>query len=165
MSEFYDLRILRGSRTRIVLDNGKLEEISQAPFQGAAVRALSGGGWGFVTTDKVDGLDDKIELAKRIAKKIRRDDCLNLAEAPAGKSVHVGFEKNPQDLSLEEKVDLLKEIENAAKIAGVSSTQAVYSEMELNIHYRSSEGRDLESEMTRMALRGLRAFFISWRAR
>ena len=151
MSEFYDLRILRGSRTRIVLDNGKLEEISQAPFQGAAVRALSGGGWGFVTTDKVDGLDDKIELAKRIAKKIGRDDCLKLAEAPAGKSVHVGVKKNPQDLSLEEKVDLLKEIENAAKIAGVSSTQAVYSEMELNIHYRSSEGLDLESEMTRMA--------------
>jgi TldD protein len=151
MSEFYDLRILRGSRTRIVLDNGKLEEISQAPFQGAAVRALSGGGWGFVTTDNVDGLDDKIELAKRIAKKIRRDDCLKLAEAQAGKSVHVGVKKNPQDLSLEEKVDLLKEIENAAKIAGVSSTQAVYSEMELNIHYRSSEGLDLESEMTRMA--------------
>ena len=151
MSEFFDLRILRGSRTRIVLDNGKLEEISQAPFQGAAVRALSGGGWGFVTTDKVDGLDDKIELAKRIAKKIRRDDCLKLAEAPSGKSVHVGVKKNPQKLSLEEKVDLLKEIENAAKIAGVSSTQAVYSEMELNIHYRSSEGRDLESEMTRMA--------------
>jgi TldD protein len=151
MSEFYDLRILRGSRTRIVLDNGKLEEISQAPFQGAAVRALSGGGWGFVTTDKVDGLDDKIELAKRIAKKIGRDDCLKLAEAPAGKSVHVGVEKNPQDLLLEEKVDLLKEIESAAKIAGVSSTQAVYSEMELNIHYSSSEGRDLESEMTRMA--------------
>jgi len=151
MSEFFDLRILRGSRTRIVLDNGKLEEISQAPFQGAAVRALSGGGWGFVTTDKVDGLDDKIELAKRIAKKIRRDDCLKLAEAPSGKSVHVGVKKNPQKLSLEEKVDLLKEIENAAKIAGVSSTQAVYSEMELNIHYRSSEGLDLESEMTRMA--------------
>ena len=46
--EFHDIRILRGSRTRIVLDNGKLEEISQAPFQGAAVRALCGGAWGFV---------------------------------------------------------------------------------------------------------------------
>ncbi len=56
MSEFYDLRILKGSRTRIVLDNGKLEEISEAPFQGAAVRALSGGAWGFVTTDAVEGL-------------------------------------------------------------------------------------------------------------
>jgi TldD protein len=151
MSEFYDLRILKGSRTRIVLDNGKLEEISEAPFQGAAVRALSGGAWGFVTTDSIDGLDDKIDLAKRIARKIDRREDLLLAEAPAGKSVHIGVKKNPQDLSLEEKVELLKEIENAAKVSGVSSTQAVYSEVEITTRYRSSEGLDLESEMTRMA--------------
>jgi TldD protein len=151
MSEFYDLRILKGSRTRIVLDNGKLEEISEAPFQGAAVRALSGGAWGFVTTDSIDGLDDRIDLAKRIARKINRLEDLLLAEAPAGKSVHIGVKKNPQDLSLEEKVELLKEIENAANVSGVSSTQAVYSEVELIANYRSSEGLDLESEMTRMA--------------
>jgi TldD protein len=151
MSEFYDLRILKGSRTRIVLDNGKLEEISEAPFQGAAVRALSGGAWGFVTTDSIDGLDDRIDLAKRIARKINRLEDLLLAEAPAGKSVHIGVKKNPQDLSLEEKVELLKEIENAANVSGVSSTQAVYSEVELTANYRSSEGLDLESEMTRMA--------------
>ena len=150
MSEFYDLRILKGSRTRIVLDNGKLEEISEAPFQGAAVRALSGGAWGFVTTDAVEGLEDKIELAKRIARKIDRHEDLRLAEAPAGKSVNVPVKKNPRDLSLEEKVELLKEIENAAKVKGVSSTQAVYSEVELTTGYRSSEGLDLESEMTRM---------------
>ncbi|MDD1734220.1 MAG: TldD/PmbA family protein, partial [Methanothrix sp.] len=59
--EFYDIRVLRGSRTRIVLDNGKLEEISQAPFQGAAVRALSSGAWGFVTTDSVDNLGPEID--------------------------------------------------------------------------------------------------------
>ena len=155
MQEFYDLRILKGSRTRIVLDNGKLEEISEAPFQGAAVRALSGGAWGFVTTDAVEGLEDKIELAKGIARKIDRHEDLSLAEAPAGKSIHVNVKKDPRDLSLEEKVDLLKEIEKAARVPGVSSTQAVYSEVELTTNYQSSEGLDLESEMTRMA------FFIS----
>ena len=155
MQEFYDLRILKGSRTRIVLDNGKLEEISEAPFQGAAVRALSGGAWGFVTTDAVEGLEDKIELAKGIARKIDRHEDLSLAEAPAGKSIHVNVKKDPRDLSLEEKVDLLKEIEKAARVPGVSSTQAVYSEVELTTNYQSSEGLDLVSEMTRMA------FFIS----
>jgi TldD protein len=155
MPDFYDQRILKGSRTRIILDNGKLEEISEAPFQGAAVRALSGGAWGFVTTDDVDGLDDKIELARRIARKIDRNEDLRLAEAPAGKSIRIPAKKDPRDLSLEEKVALLKEIENAAKVPGVSSTQAVYSEVELTVNYQSSEGLDLESEMTRMA------FFIS----
>lgn len=148
--EFHDIRILRGSRTRIVLDNGKLEEISQAPFQGASVRALYGGAWGFVTTDSVDGLQEEIDLARRIARKIDRQEELRLAEAPAGKSIAVPVKKDPKDLSLEEKVALLREIEDAAKVAGVSSTQAVYSEMQLVSHYSSSEGLDLESKTTRM---------------
>ena len=148
--EFNDVRILRGSRTRIVLDNGKLEEISQAPFQGAAVRALYNGAWGFVTTDRIDGLNEEIDLAKRIARKIDRHEELRLAEAPAGKSIVVPVKKDPRNLSLEEKVALLREIEDAAKVKGVSSTQAVYSELEMSAHYSSSEGLDLESKTTRM---------------
>jgi TldD protein len=148
--EFYDIRILRGSRTRIVLDNGKLEEIAQAPFQGAAVRALRGGAWGFVTTDNVTDLGEEIDLAKRIARKIDRREDLSLAEAPPGKSVVVAVKKDPKNLSLEEKVTFLREIEDAAKVKGVSSTQAVYSEMEITASYSSSEGLDLESRTTRM---------------
>ena len=148
--EFYDIRILRGSRTRIVLDNGKLEEIAMAPFQGAAVRALHGGAWGFVTTDNVTDLGEEIDLAKRIARKIDRREDLSLAKAPAGRSIAVPVKKDPKNLSLEEKVALLREIENAAKVKGVSSTQAVYSEMETTVSYRSSEGLDLESKATRM---------------
>jgi TldD protein len=148
--EFYDIRILRGSRTRIVLDNGKLEEIAAAPFQGAAVRALHGGAWGFVTTDNVTDLGEEIDLAKRIARKIHRREDLSLAEAPPGRSVAIPVKKDPKNLSLEEKVALLREIEDAAKVKGVSSTQAVYSEMDFTTHYSSSEGLDLESKTTRM---------------
>jgi len=150
MSEFYDIRTLNGSRTRIVLDNGKLEEIAEAPFQGAAIRAFAGGAWGFVTTDCIDDLGEEIALAQRIARKIDRREDLKLAEVPKGKSMQVPVKRDPQDLSLEEKVKLLREIEDAAKVKGVSSTQAVYSEVEFTMHYTSSEGLDLESKMTRM---------------
>jgi TldD protein len=151
MAEFYDLRILRGSRTSIVLDNGKLEELSESPFQGAAVRVLSGGAWGFVTTDAVDGLDEEIEQASRIARKIRRLEDLKLARvmSPSIRSFRSYVKKNPRDLSLEEKVELCKEIENACRVPGVSSTHAAYSEMEIDLHYSSSEGLDLNSKMTR----------------
>ena len=148
--EFYDIRTLRGSRTRIVLDNGKLEEIASAPFQGAAVRALVGGGWGFVTTDNVANLGEEIDMARRIARKIDRHEELTLAQAQAGRSVVVPVKIDPKNLSLEEKVALLREIEDAAKVKGVSSTQAVYSEMEITASYSSSEGLDLESKTTRM---------------
>lgn len=150
MAEFYDVRILEGSRTRILLDNGLLEEITEAPFQGTAVRALSGGAWGFVTTDAIDDLNEEIALARDIARKIGRQENLRLAEASPGRSVRVPVRKDPKDLSLEEKVALLREIEDSAKVKGVSSTQAVYSEMELKVHYISSEGLDLESQLARI---------------
>lgn len=153
-SDFYDVRVLKGSLTRIVFDNGKLDEISEAPFQGASVRALSGGAWGFVTTDNIDGLEREIDLAKRMARKIGKKE-LKLAEAPSGKSQTIPVQKNPRNLSLEEKVELLRDIENAAKMKGISSTQAVYSEVELDAHYMNSEGLDLGSEMTRVG------FFVS----
>jgi len=149
MADFWDVRILKGSRARIVLDNGKLEEIAEAPFQGAAVRALAGGAWGFVTTDNVDGLKNEIALADRIARKIDGNENLDLAVAPAGRSIEVPIKKDPKNLSLEEKVTLLREIEDAAKMKGVSSTQAVYSEVEILTHYTNSEGLDLESKMVR----------------
>jgi TldD protein len=148
--EFYDIRTLRGSRTRIVLDNGKLEEIAQAPFQGAAVRALFGGAWGFVTTDNVTDLGAEIDLARHIARKVDRREKLTLAEAMPGRSLAIPVKKDPKNLSLEEKVALLREIETAAKVKGVSSTQAIYSEMEITESYNSSEGLDLESKTTRM---------------
>lgn len=150
MGEFYDIRVLKGSRTRIVLDNGKLEEIAEAPFQGTAVRALAGGAWGFVTTDSIDGLDEEISLAQRMARKIGRSEDLKLALAPAGRSISLPVKKDPQGLSLEEKVALLREIEDAAKVKGVSSTQAVYAEVKVGVRYTNSEGLDLESRMTRM---------------
>jgi len=87
MPNFFDIRILRGSRTRIVLDNGKLEEIAEAPFQGTAVRALAGSAWGFVTTDSIDGLQEEVARAQRIARKIDRREILALAKAPAGRSI------------------------------------------------------------------------------
>ncbi|MGV8175412.1 MAG: TldD/PmbA family protein, partial [Methanothrix sp.] len=154
-NDFYDIRVLCGSRTRIVLDNGKLEEISQAPFQGAAVRALSGGAWGFVTTDSVENLGSEIESARHMARKIDRHEDLRLARSPPGKSQNVPVKKDPRDLSLEEKIAFLREIEGAANVSGVSSTQAVYLESDLAVHYQSSEGLDLESRMTRMG------FYIS----
>ena len=50
----------------------------------------------------------------------------------------------------EEKVELIREIEDAAKVKGVSSTQAVYNEVVVKTSYSSSDGRDLEYETTRL---------------
>lgn len=150
MDEFHDLRVVRGKSTRIVLDNGELDEISESFFQGAAIRALFGGSWGFVQTESLDDLAGKLETAKKAARRIAGDEQLELACSLPGKSEKIRVKKDPSDLSLEEKVGLIREIEDAAKVKGVSSTQAVYNEVLVKTTYSSSDGRDLEYETTRM---------------
>ncbi|MDF0592021.1 TldD/PmbA family protein [Methanotrichaceae archaeon M04Ac] len=150
MEEFFDQRVLRGRATRIVLDNGELDEISESFFVGAAIRALSGGSWGFVETERLDDLPGDLERAKRAARRIGGDERLELASSPPGRGGKVPVKRDPADLSLEEKVDLLREIEGAAKVPGVGSTQAVYNEVIVKTRYTSSDGRDLEGEATRV---------------
>lgn len=150
MDEFHDLRVIRGKGTRIVLDNGELDEISESFFEGAAIRALAGGSWGFVQTESLDDLPGDLERARRAARRIAGDERLDLAPSIPGKSAKVPVKKDPASLSLEEKVDLLREIEKAAKVEGVGSTQAVYNELLLKTDYSSSDGRDLEAEATRV---------------
>ncbi len=150
MISFYDVRVVEGKNTRVVLDNGDLDEISESFFQGAAIRALSGGAWGFVCTDRLDDLDDKLEIAKGIAKKIDDGEELDLAYSEPGRGVGLPVKKDPQDLSLEEKVELLREIEAAAKVEGISSTQAAYNETTASVKYTSSDGRDMVYEFTRL---------------
>jgi len=150
MDEFHDLRVIRGKGTRIVLDNGELDEISESFFEGAAIRALAGGSWGFVQTDSLDDLPGDLERARRAARRIAGDERLDLAPSIPGKSAKVPVKKDPASLSLEEKVDLLREIEKAAKVEAVGSTQAVYNELLLKTDYSSSDGRDLEAEATRV---------------
>lgn len=150
MDEFHDLRVIRGKSTRIVLDNGELDEISENFFQGAAIRALSGGSWGFVQTESLDDLAEDLATAKRAARRIAGDERLELASSLPGRSEKIRVKKDPGDLSLEEKVGLIREVEDAAKVEGVSSTQAVYNEVVVKTNYTSSDGRDLEYETTRL---------------
>jgi len=150
MEEFHDQRVIRGKATRIVLDNGELDEISESFFVGAAIRALSGGSWGFVETERLDDLAGDLETARRAARRIGGDERLDLAASTPGRSGKVPVKRDPADLSLEVKVDLIREIEDAAKVSGVGSTQAVYNEVIVNTRYTSSEGRDLEREETRV---------------
>ncbi|MBN1322480.1 MAG: TldD/PmbA family protein [Methanotrichaceae archaeon] len=153
MSSFHDVRVVRGRRIRIVLDNGRLEEISESHFHGAAIRALEGSGWGFVTTEDMEGIPEGIRTAKEVARKINRSEDLSLAKGAAPESAHIDVapKVDPSSLSLEEKVALIREIENRARIDGISSTQAVYTELESSTQYSTSDGIDVEQSLTRTA--------------
>ncbi len=140
--EFYDIRNIRSSSTTILLDNGEIREISNNFSSGAAVRALDGGSWGFVSVDDSDSLDQVLISARKLAKAAknrfpRQNITLAPVEKPRLQDLPVVREA-PEEVPIEDKVKLLSEIEKSARVDGISSTNAVYSESHVTVGYSSS---------------------------
>ena len=152
--DFYDTRIIKSVGTAIILDNGEIREISNNFSSGAAVRVLSGGSWGFVSQDAPENLNEALRSAERLAEAAKNKSPRSLVKlAPIEKPGLQNLpevRENPVDISIEDKVKLLSEIEKNARIEGIKSTSAVYSESLINVRYSSSEGLDCEYTLNRI---------------
>ncbi len=152
--DFYDTRNIKSVGTAIVLDNGEIREISNNFSSGAAVRVLNGGSWGFVSQDAPENLNEALRSAERLAEAAKnRSPRSPVKLAPIEKPGLQNLpevRENPVDISIEDKVKLLSEIEKNARIEGIKSTSAVYSESIINVRYSSSEGLDCEYTLNRI---------------
>ena len=72
MTDFSDLRVLRGETLSIVLDNGRIKELSNKRLSGASARVLHKGSWGFTVTDNLGKLEESMDSAKRIARALNK---------------------------------------------------------------------------------------------
>ncbi|MCX9011408.1 MAG: TldD/PmbA family protein [Candidatus Methanoperedens sp.] len=151
--DFYDTRIIKSISTAVILDNGEIREVSNNFSSGAAVRVLSGGTWGFVSQDNPEKLDDAVTSAKRLAEAAgtrshRNPIKLAPIERPTLRNLPE-VKENPRDIPIEDKVKLLAEIEKTARVDGIKSTSAIYSESLTTVRYTSSEGLDSEYTLNR----------------
>lgn len=154
--KFYDCRVIEGSSTSIVLDNGKIEEISRNFTKGGAgIRALCGGSWGGYTAVeggdinlKRGGVDtaSKLAFSMNASTPPKEDVELAAVDSPEVRDLPE-VRTNPRDIAIEEKVSLLKSIEEHAKLEGVHSTKVMYLESEFKVDYRNSEGLECEYEL------------------
>jgi TldD protein len=152
--DFYDTRIIKSVSTAVILDNGEIREISNNFSSGAAVRVLSSGSWGFVSQDNPENLDGALHSAERLAEAARnRCPRSPIKFAPIEKPGLLNLPRvreNPLDIPVDDKVKLLAEIEKNARMEGIKSTSAVYSESFINVRYSSSEGFDCEYTLNRI---------------
>jgi TldD protein len=149
--KFYDCRIVEGSSTSIILDNGKIEEISKNFTRGAGVRALCGGSWGYTAVEGEIDLKEGVEAASKLAFSMNSNtpkEAIELAVVSPPEIENLPEIKiDPRNIAIEDKVDLLKDIEANAQVKGVNSTKVMYLESEFKIEYRSSDGLDCEYEL------------------
>jgi len=149
--KFYDCRVVEGSSSSIILDNGKIEEISKNFTRGAGVRALCGGSWGYTAIEGEIDLKHGVEAASKLAFSMNANTPKEAIELAAVNSPDIGnlpeIRVDPRNVAIEEKVDLLKDIEANAKVKGVHSTKVMYLESEFKIEYRDSYGLECAYEL------------------
>ncbi|MDD3874685.1 MAG: TldD/PmbA family protein [Methanosarcina sp.] len=149
--KFYDCRVIEGSSASIILDNGKIEEISRNFTKGAGIRALCGGSWGYTSLEGEIDLKQGVEAAAKLAFSMNSSTPKEGVELASINSPQVKdlpeIRIDPRDVSIEEKVDLLKSIETSAKVDGVNSTKVMYLESEFKVEYLSSDGIECDYEL------------------
>ena len=151
--DFYDIRTVETFDRKIVIDDHKIKEITNNFSKGSGIRTLVGGSWGFITTNdlkKSKDLKAATSLAKNLQDKSPRDP-LKLKEIDPNKAqMALKIKKDPRDIPVEEKVELIKAIEENTKADKVVSTSATYFESLQKVSYENSQGSDCSYEVWRV---------------
>ena len=109
-AEYVEVRAQSLFKTLLTTKDGRVEGAKEGTESGAGVRVLVNGAWGFVSLGKLDSkllieaVDDAVSLAKAASLHVKSP--VKLAEVKTVEArVLANPKKNPQDVSMEEKID------------------------------------------------------------
>jgi TldD protein len=150
-ADYVDLRLSESNNTIIVMKDGKVQEIRSGDDFGVAIRVLKNGAWGFSYATQLSDLDNMGDIALKLSKSLISDVELADVEVEVDK-VTSRAKIRPQDVSVEDKKQIMTEAEKAAKLSRVVSTTVNYVEGESKSYFLSSEGANLMQDECRVAM-------------
>ncbi|MFO8110550.1 MAG: TldD/PmbA family protein [Thermoplasmata archaeon] len=149
--EYGDLRISDISTQNISVKNGSVEGIKDDLSRGLGIRILNGG-WGFASTSDLtkNGVDAAVKRALKIAKasSLAAEE-IELAEVDIHQDEYVSdYKKNPFEVPLEEKLELLLEAEKRLKVDdSIKVTNATLLAWRFKKWFASTEGAVIEQDI------------------
>jgi TldD protein len=152
---YCDMRLGEVSGTSLEVKDGELKKTSIGKEEGAGIRVLYQGVWGFYSTNELsqDNLRNALKIALEMAKsgskvakeKVELAPVLEIKDKVLWKP-----KKDPKDVSIEEKHKILNEMYEAIrKIEGIHTVTTAYSDGTRSTRFLSSQGSDITFEVTR----------------
>ena len=151
--DYIDIRAGMSENTAILMKDGDVDEINTGMSLGARIRVLKNGAWGFAYTTDLSKLNDITDTAIQLSNSLTGDVKLSESEVIRDK-VKVDVKIPFNDISIEEKKEIMKDANDAASIDKVNSTTVSYSDGEINEIFMNSEGSQIQTitSKVRMAL-------------
>lgn len=150
-ADYFDLRINQSNNSVIVMKDGKIQEIISGNNWGACIRVLKNGAWGVSFTNEPFKLEKIALNSLKLAGTLKND--VKLAEInPTQDKVKSKAKIKLQKVSLDDKKEVMSDVEKAANLEGIVSTTVNYRDQEGTTLFVNSEGTNLQVEDSRVAL-------------
>jgi TldD protein len=154
-ASYADVRINRYRNQFIFTRDRRIQNIVNTEDYGFGVRVIVDNTWGFASSSVVTK-DEIARIAAQAAGIARANRAINaepvvLAPVPAyNTDWHTPVKKNPFDVPLQPKVDLLMQINDAAlKVAGASFVNAFMQFVNEQKYFASTEGSHIQQALIR----------------
>ena len=149
--DYIDIRCGNGKTTSILMKDGNVDEINTGMSLGARIRVLNNGAWGFAYTTDMSKISEITETAMKLSSSLKGDVRLSESEIVNDKiavDVKIPFE----DISVEEKKEIMKDASDAAAIEKVNSTTIGYNDSEVDELFMNSEGSQIQVKTSRVRM-------------
>ncbi|MCH4887997.1 TldD/PmbA family protein [Acidaminobacter sp. JC074] len=148
---YQDLRFEKLKNLSINIRNDEVKSVEIIEKEGGHARALVGGGFGTLSFNKLDHAKESIASCLVFSKEI--PGSMTLAPAPLVEDeVVLSIEMDPRDLTLDEKVDLLRSYgKMASEVPGLSICDIEYIELYKEKYYVNNEGTQIRQEQMSVA--------------
>ncbi len=149
--DYLDVRVGMGVNTSLLMKDGVVDEVNSGNILGASIRILNNGAWGFSYTDDLEKLEQVAENSIKISNSLKGNVKLSQEDIVKDK-IKIKAEIPVSDISIEEKRDVLIDVNKSASLDNVHSTTVNYSDNESKSLFLNSEGSNIEIESTRVIL-------------
>lgn len=149
--DYIDIRFGMGNNTSILMKDSNVEEINTGISLSARIRVLNNGAWGFACTTDLSKLDEITKTAIKLSNSLKGDVKLSESDVIHDKiAVDVKIPFN--DISIEEKMEIMKEASDSAAVDKVNSTTASYVDAQSSELFMNSEGSRIQVENSRVRM-------------
>ena len=153
-ADYIEIRLDESSSSRLVYRGERLEEASRTASSGGNVRALVRGGWGFVSFNNVQDLPAKVALAVEQARHVGKEESHFSPVPPVTDNVEAAFKKNPLEVPLARKKDLMDEYNRLMlDTPGIRTTSVGYADIKKKVTLATAEGTYIEQGRIDLNLR------------
>ena len=153
-ADYIEARLEESQTSYITYRGRELESIGRQTAIGGNVRALVRGGWGFVSFNSLDELPDKVELAVSQARFAGNEESQLALVEPVSDIVFAEAGKNPVNIPLAEKKQLLDEYNDIIWRTPKLQTSIIgYGDSHKKAIFLNSSGSYIEQERMDITLR------------